>query len=457
MVHGLSNALPSFPKLSRCPILAVWASVLGAPMSAQLVPHGTDFQVNTETTQAQSAASVAGLGEVGYVVVWNSTGGSPTDPSGTSVHGQRYTNAGLPIGGQFQLNTFTTGEQNRPDVGADASGNFVVVWHSTGSTGSDGSGRSIQARRYLADGTPLGAEFQVNDHVTGDQSSPSVAVDPSGSFVVVWGSASSPGNDTDLSLQGRRFDAGGAPIAPQFQVNSYTTGAVSDADLAKFASGGFVITWTRGAYPTDTDLMDIRAQRYDATGSPAGSEFTVNELTTSYQYFPAVAVLPGDRFVVVWTSFASDEIDVSASSIRARTFDAAGAPLTGDFEVNQSTTGYQHQPAVARVAGGDFVLAWGSDSSAGTDTSNQSVQIRRYAADGTPRGGEFQLNSHTTLTQAVPAIGADARGNFLASWQSLSSPGDDSDSQSILARRFDGLFRDGFETNDLSRWSATAP
>ena len=42
------------------------------------------------------------------------------------------------------------------------------------------------ARRYAANGTPLGGEFRVNSTQTGNQFYPDVAYGGDGSYVVVW-------------------------------------------------------------------------------------------------------------------------------------------------------------------------------------------------------------------------------------------------------------------------------
>ena len=42
--------------------------------------------------------------------------------------GQRFDGAGLPLGGEFQVNTYTTGQQLPPAVAMDTAGNFLVVW-----------------------------------------------------------------------------------------------------------------------------------------------------------------------------------------------------------------------------------------------------------------------------------------------------------------------------------------
>src|SRR5262245_4771844 len=79
----------------------------------------------------------------------------------------------VPAGPEFQVNTYTTGNQEpylRSICRADA-GDFVIVWDSP----QDGSQRGIFARRYDRSAVPQGAEFQVNGYTTGTQRGPSVA------------------------------------------------------------------------------------------------------------------------------------------------------------------------------------------------------------------------------------------------------------------------------------------
>jgi hypothetical protein len=67
----------------------------------------------------------------------------------------------------------------------DADGDFVVVWHSLGSGGTDTSDFSVQGQRYDAAGSAQGSQFQVNTYTTNVQFAPSVAMDADGDFVVV--------------------------------------------------------------------------------------------------------------------------------------------------------------------------------------------------------------------------------------------------------------------------------
>ncbi len=97
----------------------------------------------------------------------------------------------LPAGGEFQVNTYTTSQQTEPSVAMQSDGRFIVTWESFGSAGTDTSLGSIQGQRYDAHGVPLGAEFQINTYSTGHQSVPAVAAASNGDFVVVWTSAGS--------------------------------------------------------------------------------------------------------------------------------------------------------------------------------------------------------------------------------------------------------------------------
>ncbi len=124
---------------------------------------------------------------------------------------------------------------------------------------------------------------------------------------------------------------------------------------------------------------------------------------------------------------------------------ASAQSLGPEFPVNAYTTSRQNHSAVAADSAGNFVVVW---QSVGQDGSGYyGIFGQRFDSLGTPQGGEFQVNSYTTSYQFAPAITSDADGDFVVVWGSNGSAGDDSDGYSIQGRRYDGLFRDGFESN----------
>lgn len=143
---------------------------------------------------------------------------------------------GQPVGNEFPVNTYFSGQQAVPDIAMDAVGNVVVVWQSDG---QDGDGLGIFGQRFDAVGNPLGGEFQVNAYTPGDQAFPVVASDANGNFVVVW---QSDGQDGDgLGVFGRRYDLFGNQFGVEFQVNTYTTGDQRHPDVASDANGNIII------------------------------------------------------------------------------------------------------------------------------------------------------------------------------------------------------------------------
>jgi hypothetical protein len=432
------------------PALAAMALAGAAALHAQPSPNGGELQVNSYTTNAQRSPAVGVDGTGAFVVVWESAGSSGGDTGGYSVQAQRYDANGAPLGAQFQVNTYTTSNQYDPAVAMAPGGAFVVVWSSDGSAGTDTSGYSIQARRYDAAGVPQGAEFQVNTYTTLGQSGPAVAMGDLGQFVVVWESLGSDGTDTSSwSIQGQRYNGAGVPLVGQFQVDTYTTSEQEGPAVAMNAGGSFVVAWHSNGSDADSSLYSVRGRRYDATGAPLANDFQVNVATTGEQRDPRVALDAAGNAVVVWRSNAAGDADV-----RAQRYSSAGVG-SGEFQVNTLATSYQGRPSAASDAAGNFVVAWRSDGSAGSDTLDASIQARRYRADGTAIEAEFQVNTYTAGSQLSAALAVNARGDFIVGWQSPGSSGTDSSNASIQAQRFDALFRDGFESVTTARWSST--
>jgi hypothetical protein len=400
-------------------IVVMLLTALPGSVAAQ-VPAGGEFQVNTYTTANQRRVAVAMDTGANFVVVWRSTG---QDGDGFGVFGQRYDAAGVPLGGDFRINTYTTDAQNRPAVAFDRRGNFVVVWLSDAQDGSD---YGIFAQRYDAAGAPVGVEFQVNTYTTDRQSIPRVAMDPVGNFVVVWASNTQDGSGDGIF--GQRYDAAGGPVGGEFRVNTYTTSDQYRPRVAMDAAGNFVVVWQ--SRTQDGDSYGIFGQRYDAAGAPVGVEFQVNTYTTDDQSPSDVAMDPVGNFVVVWASLTQDG---SSDGIFGQRYDAAGGPVGVEFRVNSYTTNTQTDPAVAMDRGGNFVVVWQSSIQDGSSTG---IFGRRYDATGLPRSGEFQVNTFTTGVQEEAAVASDPSGNFVVVW---SSDMQDGSGDSVYGQRYGGL------------------
>ena len=110
---------------------AAWAAaiLLGSmsiaqPVRGQVNPDGVEFQVNQYTTGQQVLPSVAHLLDQWFVAVWSGDG---PDGSGGGIIGRRFSADGSQVRPEFIANTYTTGSQTQPVVGAADAGRFVVV------------------------------------------------------------------------------------------------------------------------------------------------------------------------------------------------------------------------------------------------------------------------------------------------------------------------------------------
>ena len=167
--------------------------LLTAPLAAQnLAPAGDDMQVNGYTTGLQFLAAVEAEADGQFVVVWTSSDSTyGPDFSGYKIEGQIFDADNLPLGFEFQVNTYVTGDQTTPEVASLGEDSFLVVWQSAGSSGNDTAATSILAQRLSFDSvgtvTQNGSEFEINDFTTSAQVNPSLASRTDLGFVVAWG------------------------------------------------------------------------------------------------------------------------------------------------------------------------------------------------------------------------------------------------------------------------------
>jgi len=106
----------------------------------------TEFQINTYTTSDQRTGSITSLSDGGFVVTWGSYG---QDGDDWGIFGQRFDSSGNTLGSEFQINTYTTNWQYIPSIAGLSDGGFVVTWRSDGQDGDDWG---IFGQRFDANG-----------------------------------------------------------------------------------------------------------------------------------------------------------------------------------------------------------------------------------------------------------------------------------------------------------------
>lgn len=291
-----------------------------------------EMQVNAEVSGDQTRPSVAAIGGAEFAVVWQTSDTVPPggDGSQASIQARRFAADGAPLAPQFLVNATTLGFQTQPEISPDGVGGFAVVWASDEDPGG-GALYRVRARRYGPGGVAT-SEILVDDTLN-DEGAPAIA-HGSGRFVVGWQATNSDG--AGRGVRARRFAADGAPLAAAWTVNDVTAGDQLLPTVAVLPSGDFVLAWqSDSSAGPDVSARSIQAKLYDRTGVAAGGQFQVNLFTANAQDAPSLAVarLPG-RLVAAWESNGSTGSDDSLLSVQAEAWIDGRVLFCDDFETS---------------------------------------------------------------------------------------------------------------------------
>jgi Ca2+-binding RTX toxin-like protein len=395
------------------------------------VRWGTEFLVNQTLAGVQDTPALTPLQNGRFVVTWSGQSNAPNQ-TGRDVFARIINADGTPAGDELVVNTVAAGSQVAATAATLVGGRVVVAW-----THPDSTGLNINVQIYISDGTPLGGNFPVNTTTAGTQSVPAIAALTNGRFVVAWTDGSGSGDTSGADIRARIFNPGGDAYSSEFRVNLTTTGDQRDVAVAGLPGGGFVAAW--GDYSQtggDQSLSAIRAQVFSDTGAGVGPEFLVNTTTDSYQEAPSITTLSDGRFLVTWHDLHEDEEgEILNAAVRGQVFNASGTPSGSEFLINVATA---MTPAVAALPGGRFVVAWTDAGPGEDDASGSSVRGQVFNGDGLRSGSELLVNTTTSNSQFAPTIAVLADGRFTIAWTDASGYGDAPNSATnIRAHIFD--------------------
>ncbi|KAJ6251532.1 insulin-like growth factor binding protein [Anaeramoeba flamelloides] len=400
--------------------------------SKKTVKYGSEFCINNENTERnQKYGAIAPIGNERFVVTWQGK-----DNNGSGIFAQMLKSEdGSKYGDHFQVNSYTTNDQQYPAVTSISSNNerFVITWQSFGQDSDEEYG--IFARRFNSDDyCPIeDVEFQVNNVTVNDQEFP--AITPIGAnnekFVVAW-----QGFESDESKYGifaQLFNSQtGTKNGAYFQVNTMPMFDQKSPAVASVGSNNerFVVTWQ--GFDLDSDRYNIYARIYKSSdGTPIVNDFQVSNNSENHQESPAIISIGknNEKFVVTWHSNSTDG---SEDEIFARMFDSSdGSPIGNDFSVNNFTGNNQEYPSIASITSGNeenFVITWASNN---TDGSVSGIFAQIFnSSNGCKIGNEFQVNTEWKGDQKYPAIASISSGNveegrFIIVWTSLDQDGSD--------------------------------
>ncbi|MEM6796227.1 MAG: hypothetical protein AAF725_19810 [Acidobacteriota bacterium] len=426
--------------MSRPTLLSLASLMLlcsGAAQAQSVVASGGEFQVNTYTGGNQGFPDVATDGDGTFLLTWES---SPQDGSGFGIFGQLVTASGVPVGVEFPINTTVARNQFDPRASFGPNGGFVVVWASE----QAGNTFDIAAQRYDALGVAAGGEFQVNTTTAGDQNFPDVATADNGNVLIVW-----EGNGDDNSFGGinaQLYNDQGTAVGGEFLVNSTTAEEQNGVRVAS-TGDGFLVVWE--SLGIDGDGEAVMLQRLDAAGQPVGAETRVSTSISDDQEDADVAVTANGNYAVVWES---DGQDGSDETVVAQVFAPNGAPIGGEIVLNTTIVGPQEDPIVTGLGEDSFFATWYGPAPG----SGDEVWGRLFDSTGFAVGAELLINTSSLDDQDRVSVAGDSRGRAIAAWRDFGKP--DGDAAGAVGRILElAIFADDFETGTTEAWALTSP
>jgi hypothetical protein len=195
-----------------------------------------------------------------------------------------------------------------------------------------------------------------------------------------------------------------------------------DPAIAMHRYGPLVIAWT----DRRNGGQDIYFQLFSRRGQPFGTlgNVKVNDAGNPGMFSGCDVAMDGrGHFIVVFGGGPTGQFHSYAQWYLAN-----GKPFGGNVRVDDGPDGsFAGQPVAAACDLGTSVVAWID----GRDDAKGDIWIQRFNRDGSRWGSNVRIAATRDSAQVLPAVGMDARGNFVLAWM------DGMVRSRVMARLFD--------------------
>ncbi|MHC0062630.1 beta strand repeat-containing protein [Nostoc sp. UIC 10890] len=418
------------------------------------VAQGSEFRVNTTINDSQYNPTIAMDEDGDFVISWIS---NAQDGSGYGIYAQRYNSSGVAQGSEFRVNTYIPGNQSNPTIAMDEVGNFVISWTSSG---QDSSGDGIYAQRYSSAGVAIGGEFKVNTYIANNQQNSTLAMNAGGDFVISWTSSGQDSSGDGIYAQ-LNINAGVPPTITSGSVSAlaYSENAtlaidsaitISDVDSDNLASATVSITSSfisaqdtlaftnqngiTGSYNSSTGVLTLtgsstvanyqtalRSITYTNTSdnpntTPRTISFIVNDGTSNSTTVTRninitavndVPIATATNSALAYTENATIVIDsgITLSDLDSANLSSATVSITNGFVLAQDTLAFTNQNGITgnyNSSTGVLTLT-GSATVANYQTALRSITYNNSSdnPNTTPRTISFLVNDGTANSTTV--------------------------------------------------------
>ena len=343
-----------------------------------------EILINSFSDDNQRAPVIAGKDSEGnFAIIWTSENQADIS-SGKDIIIKFFANDFSNPTKDIVANDYIYGEQEYPALAMNSSGKTVVAWTSYNPQIPENK-YDIKAKIYI-NGIEAASEFLVNSFIENSQTVPSIDINESGEFVIVWESWNQDGSERGIYAQ--RFDETGDKVGGEFRVNSATDFSQAKPKVKYLPNGKFIIVWE--SWNEAQKGYDLFAKIFDESGNVIINEKRINEFTDNYQWFADVDINSKNEIAIAWCSWEQDGYD---GGIYLNLFDEELNPLATETLVNNSKRFYQWLPKIKFLNENDLAILW---SGWKTDGSREGIYYRLIKAPDSNKNFKF-LNQEARL------------------------------------------------------------
>lgn len=299
---------------------------------------GIAQSVNTKTNNKDIGGEMPSIAiddNGNFVIAWKGYNNNNYD-----IYFQRYKYNGIAIQGNKKVNDDIGNEnQTNPTIAMNENGDFVIAWMDYRNSNWD-----VYFQKYYNIGTTLGVNKKTNDDVgSAVQSSPSLAIEDNGNFVIAW----EDDRDGNEYIYFQSFNSHGIAIGSNTKGESGRKPSIS---IDK--SGNFVIVCSDFGKKSS----DIYFQMYLKNGITSGGNIKVNDDTDdAFQDYPEITMDINGNFVILFIDSRNLNYDIYYQQ-----FNKNGAIKGINTKVNDDSLGSDNQyyPSIAIDSSNNSIIVW---------------------------------------------------------------------------------------------------
>lgn len=353
-------------------------------------------------------ARITGTSTNGYFVTYE-TDTEDGGPTTGDVAGRVFANTGGAATGSFVLPTDLASGEFSAEANRLSNGNYLVTWSDIDSSALPALDSEVIGQVFTEAGVRVGSEFQINQNDAGLQLGNTSVVLSDGRILYLWSDGTlvndpvtgEPIGITSAGYEGRFYSAAGVALGGDILLATPTNGFSPSNEQGAttalaLADGGFALAWTEdngtpGGPETDLTFR-IVMQRFDSAGVAVGAASVVRTVaninsTLQPDPFEGIELLQvGTEVVLFWHEVGS--FGPSAAHVYGGHWDAGGAFVrTLSLRNLESIGGYADVLAI-EANGGTTVRALVAQNIGADQISYGTVVYNLFpqegVLDGTP-------------------------------------------------------------------------